>query len=109
MSAKSAQRNGAPEGTPRPPQPKKTAAKPNAPARASGQSVATRLAAAEQEIVALKTLCEQMSRILSGLIENQAVQQAMPQMEQQLRNQIRAELAQNGLGAVMGEQATPQG
>lgn len=85
------------------------------PSRAARRSATARLDALEADVAELKRLLGQASRLIGGMLENQAVAAALPAYEQQLRTQFKATYDQGGLGALIGEpdasqaeQATPQ-
>jgi hypothetical protein len=80
-----------------------------APAKSAGKSVARRVEELEAAVATMQKLVSQMSQVLGGMVENQAVQQAMPAVEQQLRQGIKQRLAEQGFDALLNPQAPAQG
>jgi hypothetical protein len=91
MSTKSAQ-NGRAVAATRP-----AAAKAPADRQASA---ADRIRKLEADVAELRTAVDTAGRILAGMIEQQAVQAAMPAIEQQIRSQVQQAYAQGGLAAL---------
>lgn len=75
-------------------------------AKAKPQSVARRVAVLEAQVTELAKQNDRITRLLVGLIENQAVTALMPAAEQQLRASIQQKFAQGGLAALIGDQGT---
>lgn len=102
MAAKSA-RNGSAVAAPKPPAGAKQPTDRQLPA-------AQRIAQLEADVATLKKAMDGAGRILASMIENQAVQGAMPAIEQQIRGSIQQAYAQGGLEALVpgGQPQAPQ-